>query len=86
MVDQTHKGGAIILEDDSTDKSQNADGSITEGDNEDRNEDSGSDDSEEYGENVLYCEECDFNKDKSESSWFPGDACPKCREGYLSAD
>lgn len=86
MVDTHKSGGAIILDDDDdSDKSQNADGSITN-QSSSSSSSSESEDTKEYGEDVLYCEECGFSKDRKESSWFPGDACPKCREGYLSAD
>lgn len=86
MVDKTRQGGAIILENDS-DKSQNADGTITNDSSSDTSDTTDSEEeSHDYGEDVIYCEECGFSKDREESSWFPGDACPRCKEGYLSAD
>lgn len=88
MVDQTRQGGAIILEDKDSDNSQNADGSIDKSNNVEDSEspDESEDRSADYGEDVIYCEECGYSKDRSESSWFPGDSCPQCQEGYLSAD
>jgi rubrerythrin len=88
MVDNTRQGGAIILEDEDSDKSQNADGSITGSKNveDSSSQDESENKSADYGEDVIYCEECGYSKDRSESNWFPGDSCPKCHEGYLSAD
>lgn len=83
-MDANKQGGAIFLEGDSTSQTQNEDGSVTEYPSEESvdEDDSFTPDRE----NVLFCESCGFVKDRKESSWFPGDACPDCKDDYLSAD